>query len=100
MLRLVYREHQSGPCFSFQLKYHTATLQATEDLAVIAYARNSSLHNFLYLTHETMGAIRHLRGDIIRKGPSPFYTATADDDGMHTLEIVFTDNNDVSWSCL
>lgn len=88
MLRLVYREHQSGPRFSFQLKYQAAalTLQATEELVVVAYARNISLHNFLYVTHETMGAIRHLRGSICR---GPVDAA----DGMHTLEIVFIDKD-------
>ena len=89
MLRLVYREHQSGPRFSFQLKYYQAaalTLQATEDLLVVAYARNSSLHNFLYVTHETMGATRHLQGSICR-GPIDA------SDGMHTLEVVFIDKD-------
>jgi hypothetical protein len=88
MLRLVYREHQSGPSFTFQLKYQAAalTLQATEDLAVVAYARNRRLHNFLYVTYETMGAIRHLRGSICR---GPVDVA----DGMHTLEVVFFDKD-------
>ena len=97
MLRLVYQQHQSGPNIKLQLQYQpSAQLQPCDDLIAIAYAQNRSLLNFLYVTHETMCVVPHLRGDITT---TTGCGGSGQVDSLQSLDIEFADK-DVSFCCI